>query len=147
MISAFYHFISKELEFNNVIIRISYISNLYNTWILDINLLNQAHAWFLETVFVQKVSMRGWVCVCVCVCVRARMYVRPQAIKNHSHDIKPEITNQTSPTAFQFLHIKLAINITDGHGLSNKAHRELLSKKSKGNAVFAVHFAVKGIDI
>ena len=37
----------------------------------------------------------------------------------------------------------LAINITDGHGLSNKARRELLLKKSKVmNAVLAFLFAV-----
>ena len=41
-------------------------------------LLNQAHAWFLEIVFV-KMS------VCVCVCVSA-----PQAIKNYSREMKPE---------------------------------------------------------
>ena len=29
--------------------------------------------------------------------------------------------NQTSPTAFQFLYMTLAIDIIDGHGLSNKA--------------------------
>ena len=37
----------------------------------------------------------------------------------------------------------LAVDITDGHGLSNEAHHQLLSKKS--NAVFAVHYMVKGI--
>ena len=41
--------------------------------------LNQACTWFLEIVFVQ-----ASICVCVCVCVR------PQAIKNHSHEMKPE---------------------------------------------------------
>ena len=97
---------------------------LYKIWILDINLLNQTHAWFLETVFVQKVGMRLFVCVCACMSA-------PQVIKNHSCDIKPEITNQTSPTAFQFLYIKLAIDITDGCGFSNKGHRELLPKRSK----------------
>ena len=35
----------------------------------------------------------------------------------------------------------LAINITDGHGLSNEARRELLLKK-QGNAVLAFLFAV-----
>ena len=51
----------------------------------------------------------------------------PQAIKNHSRDI----TNQKSPTAFQFLYMTLTIDITDGQGLSNEARRELLPKKSK----------------
>ena len=45
-------------------------------------LLNQACAWFLEIVFM-KTSV--CVCVCVCVCVSA-----PQAIKNHSREMKPE---------------------------------------------------------
>ena len=44
--------------------------------------LNQecvAHAWFLEIAFVQKISMH--------VCVR------PQTIKNHSCEMKPEYNN------------------------------------------------------
>ena len=36
----------------------------------------------------------------------------------------------------------LAINITDGHGLSNEMHRELLPKKGK-IMLFAIHFIVK----
>ena len=36
----------------------------------------------------------------------------------------------------------LAIDITDGHGLSNEARRELLLKKEQGNAVLAFLFAV-----
>ena len=36
----------------------------------------------------------------------------------------------------------LAINMTNGHGLSNKARRELLLKKEQGNAVLAFLFAV-----
>ena len=38
---------------------------------------------------------------------------------------------ETSPTAFQSLYMTLAIDITDGRGLGNKAHRELLPKKNK----------------
>ena len=41
------------------------------------------------------------------------------------------IANQTSPTAFQFLCMALAIDTIDGQGLSNAVHRELLPKKSK----------------
>ena len=45
--------------------------------------------------------------------------------------MKHQITNQTSPTAFQFLYMStIAINIGDGQGLSNKVHHELLLKKS-----------------
>ena len=36
----------------------------------------------------------------------------------------------------------LAINMTNGRGLSNKACRELLLKKEQGNAVLAFLFAV-----
>ena len=35
----------------------------------------------------------------------------------------------------------LGIDIIDGRGLSNEAHREL----EQGNAVFAVHFTVKAV--
>ena len=38
----------------------------------------------------------------------------------------------------------LAIDITDGRGLSNKMCQELL-KEEKGNAVFAIHFAIKAV--
>ena len=43
-------------------------------------------------------------CVCVCVCVCPRGHEK-----------------QTSPTAVQFLYMALAIDINDGHGLSNEA--------------------------
>ena len=56
-------------------------------------------AWLLEIAFVWKVSIR--------VCVH------PQAINLNKH--------QTSHTAFQFLYMTLAINITDECGLSNEA--------------------------
>ena len=36
----------------------------------------------------------------------------------------------------------LAIDMTDGRGLSNEAHCELLMKKEQGNAVLAFLFAV-----
>ena len=45
-----------------------------------------AHAWFLEIAFVREVSTYVCACVCVCVCVCACT----QAIKNHSHEMKPE---------------------------------------------------------
>ena len=41
------------------------------------------------------------------------------------------VTNQTSPTAFQFLCMVLAIDTIDKRDLSNEARRELLPKKSK----------------
>ena len=36
----------------------------------------------------------------------------------------------------------LAIDMIDGHGLSNEAHRELLLKREQGNAVLAFLFTV-----
>ena len=54
------------------------------------------------------------VCVCVCVCV----CVHPRAMKNYTLEMN--------------LYMALAINITDGHGLSNKARCEfLLLKKAR----------------
>ena len=40
-------------------------------------------AWFLETAFVREVGMYVYLFVCVCVSA-------PQAIKNHSHEMKSE---------------------------------------------------------
>ena len=63
--------------------------------------------------------------VCVCVCVH------PQAINNYlaTYVNESQITNQTSPTAFQFLYMILAVDIiTDGRGLSNEACHELLPR-------------------
>ena len=40
----------------------------------------------------------------------------------------------------------LAIDITDGYGLSNKVLCELLVMKSKvRNAIFAIYFAIKAV--
>ena len=50
---------------------------------------------------------------------------------------------QTSLTAYQLVYMTLAIDITDGYGLSNEACHWLLPKKSY--AVFAVHFTVQGV--
>ena len=58
--------------------------------------------------------------MCACVCplgYKKTIYV---------HAVKPE----TSSIAFLFACMALAMDITKGHGLSNKA-RQLLSKKSK----------------
>ena len=42
--------------------------------------------------------------------------------------------------------MSLAIDITDGRGLNNEAHHYLMLKKSYvHNAVFAIHFSVKGL--
>ena len=51
--------------------------------------------------------------------------VRPQAI-NHSCEMKLEklLPIQQVPTAFRFLYVTLAINITDECDLSNKVCRE-----------------------
>ena len=43
-----------------------------------------------------------------------------QAIKNHLRKIEVEITNKTSPIAFQFLYMILAIDIIDGWALVTK---------------------------
>ena len=44
----------------------------------------------------------------------------PQPIKNHSRKNEAKITNQTSPIAFQFLYMILAIDIIDGWALVTK---------------------------
>ena len=45
-------------------------------------------------------------------------------------------------TAFQVLYnMTLAVDITDRHGLSNEAHRELLPKKN--NSISTIHHTVK----
>ena len=49
-----------------------------------------------------------------------------------------------NPEASAVFYMTLAIDIVDGHGLSNKARCELLSKKRKV-MVLAVHITVKGI--
>ena len=66
------------------------------------------------------------VCVCLSVCPPAGLL---KIIHIKFKEVK--ITNQTSPTAFQFLCMALAIDIVDGWGLSNVARRVLLQKKSK----------------
>ena len=58
----------------------------------------------------------------MCVCVSA-----PQAIKNHSREMKPDnLSNK-----FCCFSMTLAIDITDGQGLSNEARCELLPNKNK----------------
>ena len=52
-----------------------------------------------------------WVFVCVSVC--------PHAIKTHLRE-EPRITNQTSPTAFQFLYIYLLSILLMGGALVTK---------------------------
>ena len=39
----------------------------------------------------------------------------------------------------------LAIDITDGRGLSKESHRWVTVEEDQGNAVFAVQFAVKAL--
>ena len=45
------------------------------------------------------------------------------------------------------IYMALAIDISDGRGLSNKACHELLLKKEQGNAVLAFLFAVNNLYI
>ena len=59
------------------------------------------------------------------VCVR----VCPRLLKTIHVKRSLNITNQTSPTAFFIM--ALAVDITDGRGLSKEACHELLLKKSK----------------
>ena len=80
--------------------------------------MRPARAWFLEIVFV-----RTSVCMCACLCACVRVCVRPPGYSREMN----RITNQRSLTAFQFLYMTLAIDITDGRGLSNEVRRELLS--------------------
>ena len=57
--------------------------------------------------------------------------------------MKPELTYvyETSPTAFQFLYMTLAMDIIDGCGLSNEVCHVLLPKKCKvRKAVLTIHF-------
>ena len=67
------------------------------------------------------------VCVDVCVCVRPSGYEKNKA----------RIINQISPTTFQFAYMALAINITDGCGLSNEAYLVTVEEE-QGYAVFAI---------
>ena len=62
-------------------------------------------AWFFEIVFLSGKSA----CMRVCMCV---FVLAPQAIKNHSCEMKPEI----SSTSFQFLCMALTIDPIDGWG-------------------------------
>ena len=70
-----------------------------------------------------EVSVSLCVCVCLCVCP-------PQAIKNHSHEMK-SITKQTSPTAFRFLYMTLAINNIKGVTLAIKCITSYYQRRTK----------------
>ena len=74
-----------------------------------------------------------FVCVCVCVC--------PSGIKNYSYEIKSEYSQSNNSYYFQFLCMALAINTIDGQALVTKS----VVSYFQGNAVFAVHFTVKGV--
>ena len=69
---------------------------------------------------------------CVCMSIR-------RAIKNHSRKNKVKITNKTSPIAFQFLYMILAIDIIDGLALVTK-HIVNSCQEQQGicNVVFAI---------
>ena len=58
------------------------------------------------------------------------MCVRPQAINSCPHEMKPIKQSY----CFSVSYMTLAVDKTDGHGLSNKACHEC-----QGNAVFAIH--------
>ena len=62
-----------------------------------------------------------------------------QAIKNHSRKNEVEITNKTSPIAFQFLYMILAIDIIDGWALVTK-HIANSYQEQQGicNVIFAI---------
>ena len=57
--------------------------------------------------------------------------------------MKSKIANQTSPTAFQFLCMALAIEIVLMGGALVEAHHELLPKKSKVMLYLLFSFTVK----
>ena len=71
--------------------------------------------WFLELFL-----FGNSVCVFVCVCP-------PPGYKNCSHEMKSDSQSNKS----YCFYITLAIDITDGHGVSNEACHEFLPKKNK----------------
>ena len=48
-----------------------------------------------------------------------------------THRLLKTIHVELSRNSFQFLYMTLAIDITDGHGLSNEVHHEFLPKMNK----------------
>ena len=98
----------------------SYRNNLEQTF------LNQVHAKagtpgsLIEIAFICKVC----VCLCMCVCPLPRLHI--------TIHVKRSPNNQSNKSyTFQFLIMTLAVDITDGCGLSNKVCCESLPKKSK----------------
>ena len=66
--------------------------------------------------------------VCVCVC--------PINLTSHICSLNNQLNKSYR---FPFLFMILAIDSIDGYGLSNEVCYEFLPKKSKVNAVLAVH--------
>ena len=60
--------------------------------------------------------------------LQVHLIVCSKGIQNHLHEMKPEVIDQTSPIAFQFLYMMLTIDITDGRDLSNEARHEFLPR-------------------
>ena len=58
------------------------------------------------------------VCVCVCVCVSA-----PEAMNNQWRDLWRDMKPEQPIKQVLLLYMALAIDITDGRGLSNEARR------------------------
>ena len=74
----------------------------------------------------------------MCVYVSA-----PEAMNNLWRDMKSERPIKQVLLLFSlFTYMTLAINITDGCGLSNEVRCKLLLKKEQGNAVLAFLFTV-----
>ena len=71
----------------------------------------------------------------VCVCVPA-----PRLLK--TFHVKRSLNNQSNKSyCFQFLHMTLDIDITDGRGLSDKAY----VNHSQRRARHTIHFTVKDV--
>ena len=71
--------------------------------------------------------------VSVCVCLSVSVYVRPQVIKNHSHQMKPELPIKQILLLFSFFVWHLLSIIFDiiNALVMKRVMIELLPKKSK----------------
>ena len=94
--------------------------------------------WYLvaSTLFKPAAHLVSWNHYCVDVSMHVCVCLLPGYKKPFTWN-KAWIANQTSPTAFQFTCMALAIDITDEHGLSNKTHHWLLSKKNVNLSVYS----------
>ena len=66
--------------------------------------------------------------MCVCVCL-------PQAIKNQSHEMKPELIKQVTALLHLLSILQMGVALVMKH----------VAKEEQGNAVFAIPFTVKDV--